>query len=197
MEENGPLVFGGGAILAMLFGWLGISAYRKKKAASSGAGEPIAEADLSAHSVFSTTVAPPPSEQETSQFSTTGMGMVAAQDTVDPVVEADTFLAFGRDAQAEEILLDALNVDPQPQALPIRVKLLEIYSARRDVAKFESVAKDVHGLTGGSGELWDKVASMGVAIDPGNDLYGSAAPIEADATAVMNMQATTIMRPAR
>lgn len=196
IEENGPLVFGGGAILAMLFGWLGISAYRKKKAASADSGAPIAEADLSAHSVFSTTVAPPPSEQETSQFSTTGMGMVAAQDTVDPVVEADTFLAFGRDAQAEEILLDALNADPQPQALPIRMKLLEIYSARRDTAKFESVAKDVQGLTGGSGELWDKVVAMGAAIDPGNSLYGSAAPIEADATAVMNMQATTIMRPA-
>jgi pilus assembly protein FimV len=150
---------------------------------------------LSAHSVFSTTVAPPPSEQETSQFSTTGMGMVAAQDTVDPVVEADTFLAFGRDAQAEEILLDALNVDPQPQAVPIRMKLLEIYSGRRDAAKFESVAKDVHGLTGGSGELWDKAAAMGAAIDPANGLYGAAAPIEADATAVMNMQATTIMRP--
>lgn len=195
MEENGPLVFGGGAVLALLFGWLGISAYRKKKAARAGSGTPLAEADLSAHSVFSTTVAPPPSEQETSQFSTTGMGMVAAQDTVDPVVEADTFLAFGRDAQAEEILLDALNVDPQPQALPIRMKLLEIYSARRDTGKFESVAKEVQGVTGGSGELWDKVVAMGSAIDPGNSLYGSAAPIEADATAVMNMQATTVLRP--
>lgn len=196
MEENGPLVFGGGAILALLFGWLGFTAYRKKKAAGADSGAPLAEADLSAHSVFSTTVAPPPSEQETSQFSTTGMGMVAAQDTVDPVVEADTFLAFGRDAQAEEILLDALNVDPQPQALPIRMKLLEIYSSRRDAAKFESVAKEVQGLTGGSGELWEKVVAMGAAIDPGNGLYGSSAPIEADATAVMNMQATTIMRPA-
>ncbi|MBI5898723.1 MAG: FimV family protein [Rhodocyclales bacterium] len=196
MEENGPLVLGGGAILAMLFGWLGFLAYRKKKAASADSGTPLAEADLSAHSVFSTTVAPPPSEQETSQFSTTGMGMVAAQDTVDPVVEADTFLAFGRDAQAEEILLDALNVDPQPQALPIRMKLLEIYSSRRDAAKFESVAKEVQGLTGGSGEQWDKVVAMGSAVDPGNALYGSAAPIDADATAVMNMSATTILRPA-
>ena len=86
--------------------------------------------DLSAHSVFSTTsVAPPPSEQETSQFSTTGMGMAANHETVDPVVEADTFLAFGRDAQAEEILLEALKTDPQRQA--IHLKLLDIYAARK------------------------------------------------------------------
>ncbi|MBI5109951.1 MAG: pilus assembly protein [Rhodocyclales bacterium] len=194
IEENAPLVFGGGAVLALLFGWLGISAYRKKKAASSAANAPLGEADLSAHSVFSsTTVAPPPSEQETSQFSTTGMGMVAAQDTVDPVVEADTFLAFGRDAQAEEILLDALSVDPQPQAIPIRMKLLEIYSGRKDAAKFESVAKEVHGLTGGSGETWEKVSAMGAAVDPANSLYGSASPADANATAVIDLQATTIL----
>jgi pilus assembly protein FimV len=194
LEENGPLVFGGGAVLALLFGWLGISAYRKKKAASSAANAPLGEADLSAHSVFSsTTVAPPPSEQETSQFSTTGMGMVAAQDTVDPVVEADTFLAFGRDAQAEEILLDALTVDPQPQAIPIRMKLLEIYAGRKDAAKFESVAKEVHGLTGGSGDTWDKVSAMGAALDPANSLYGSASPEDANATSVIDLQATAIL----
>ncbi len=197
LEENGPLVFGGGAVLALLFGWLGISAYRKKKAAKAVGGAALGDADLSAHSVFSTTtIAPPPSEQETSQFSTTGMGMVAAQDTVDPVVEADTFMAFGRDAQAEEILLDALKVEPQPQAIPIRMKLLEIYSGRKDSGKFESVARQLQDLTGGSGETWDKVQSMGAAIDPGNSLYGSAAPLDADATAVINVQATTILQGA-
>jgi pilus assembly protein FimV len=197
LEENGPLVFGGGAVLALLFGWLGISAYRKKKAAKAAGGAALGDADLSAHSVFSTTtIAPPPSEQETSQFSTTGMGMVAAQDTVDPVVEADTFMAFGRDAQAEEILLDALKVEPQPQAIPIRMKLLEIYSGRKDSGKFESVARQLQDLTGGSGETWEKVQGMGAAIDPGNSLYGSAAPLDADATTVMNVQATTILQGA-
>lgn len=195
LEENGPLVFGGGAVLAMLFGWLGLSAYRKKKAAKAAGGAALEDADLSAHSVFSgTTIAPPPSEQESSQFSTTGMGMVAAQDTVDPVVEADTFMAFGRDAQAEEILLDALKVEPQPQAIPIRMKLLEIYSARRDAGKFESVARELHELTGGSGETWDKVVSLGLALDPNNGLYGSAVSADPTETVVVNLQATTILQ---
>ena len=197
LEENGPLVFGGGALLALLFGWLGISAYRKKKAAKAIGGGALEDADLSAHSVFSTTtIAPPPSEQESSQFSTTGMGMVAAQDTVDPVVEADTFMAFGRDAQAEEILLDALKVEPQPQAIPIRMKLLEIYSGRKDAPKFESVARELQGLTGGTGDVWDKVVGMGAALDPGNALYGSAAPADANATAVLDISSTTILQGA-
>lgn len=176
LEENAPLVFGGGALVALLLGWLGFSAYRKKRTVLAEAVEPIAEVDLAAHSVFSTTsIAPPPSEQESSQFSTTMTGGAAGgQETVDPVVEADTFLAFGRDAQAEEILLEAIKTDPERQA--IHLKLLEIYSNRRNAAEFESIAKALHGLTGGVGEVWEKVAAMGVALDPTSPLYASAMP---------------------
>ncbi|MCX7149168.1 MAG: hypothetical protein NTY05_07110 [Rhodocyclales bacterium] len=194
IEENAPLVFGGGAVLALLFGWLGLSAYRKKRKATAEANVTIAETDLSAHSLFSsTTVAPPPSEQESSQFSSTGTGMAAHQETVDPVVEADTFLAFGRDAQAEEILLEALKTDPQRQA--IHLKLLDIYAARKNVSQFESVAKELHVLTGGTGAGWEKAAVMGAALDPANALYGSmpsAVPAAAPSAAV-DMNATMIV----
>lgn len=193
IEENAPLVFGGGAVLAALFGWLGISALRKKRAAAAEANATIAETDLSAHSVFSTTtVAPPPSEQEPSQFSATGMGMAAHQETVDPVVEADTFLAFGRDAQAEEILLEAMKADPQRQA--VHLKLLDIYAARKNVSQFESVAKELHVLTGGVGAGWEKATAMGSALDPANSLYASA-PSEAQPAAPAGaaaMDATTV-----
>jgi pilus assembly protein FimV len=195
IEENGPLVFGGGALLAALFGWLGFSAYRKKKAAASSANALVAEADLSAHSVFSTTtVAPPPSEQEASQFSTTGVGMVASNETVDPVVEADTFLAFGREAQAEEILLEALKTEPNRQA--IHLKLLDIYSGQKNAGRFGEVAQDMHALTGGSGDVWEKVAAMGIAIDPDNSLYSSAKAVDHDATVIRepDMESTTILR---
>ena len=182
-------------MLAILFGWLGISAFRKKRAAAAEANVPIAQTDLSAHSVFSTTsVAPPPSEQEPSQFSSAGLGMGANLETVDPVVEADTFLAFGRDAQAEEILLDALKTDPQRQA--IHLKLLDIYAARKNASRFESVAKDLHKVTGGAGAGWEKAAAMGAALDPENPLY---VPISHESTVVVpaaafDMEATTILR---
>lgn len=198
IEENAPLVFGGGAVLALLFGWLGFSTYRKKRAAAAEANSTIAETDLSAHSVFSTTsIAPPPSEQEASQFSSTGVGMAAHQEPVDPVVEADTFLAFGREAQAEEILLDALKTEPQRQA--IHMKLLTIYSARKSTSQFESVATELYSLTGGNGTDWEKASAMGAALDPENPLYGSAgssgqeeAPAEADMTSTTILRAATV-----
>lgn len=195
MEENAPLVFGGGAVLALLFGWLGFSAYRRKRSAAAEAPS-VAETDLSAHSMFSsTTIAPPPSEQEPSQFSSTGMGMAAHQETVDPVVEADTFLAFGRDAQAEEILQEALRADPKRQA--IHLKLLDIYFARKNVSQFGAVAKDLHALTGGAGSDWEKAAAMGATLDPGNSLYGSApSDVPEAAPAAVDMGATMIIQVA-
>lgn len=195
IEENAPLVFGGGAVLALLFGWLGYSAYRKKRAAAADEDALVAETDLSAHSVFSSTsVAPPPSEQEESQFSSTGIGMAATHETVDPVVEADTFLAFGRDAQAEEILLDALGTDPRRVA--IHLKLLDIYSARKNAQLFESAAKELHALTGGTGADWEKAALMGAELDSENPLYKSATPdVSSDASvAAVDPDATVILR---
>jgi pilus assembly protein FimV len=177
----------------LLFGWLGLSAYRKKRASAAEATPTIAETDLAAHSVFSTSsVAPPPSEQEASQFSSTGVGMAAHEETVDPVVEADTFLAFGRDAQAEEILLEALKTEPERQA--IHMKLLGIYSARKNTSQFESVAKDLRALTGGEGDDWTKAVGMGAAIDPQNPLYASASPGLEEEASVADMTSTTVLR---
>lgn len=194
IEENAPLVFGGGAVVALLLGWLGFSAYRKKHAVATDAVAPMADADLSAHSVFSASVAPPASEQEPSQFSSAGLGMVAHQETIDPIVEADTFLAFGRDAQAEEILLEALKTDPQRQA--IHLKLLDIYAERKNVSQFESVARQLYGLTGGVGTDWEKAAAMGADLDPGNSLYGSKPSVgqAVASVAAVDMGATMIFQ---
>ena len=43
-----------------------------------------------------------------------GLGNIDT-DEVDPIAEAEVYLAYGRDAQAEEILKDALKKDPQRQ----------------------------------------------------------------------------------
>jgi pilus assembly protein FimV len=46
-----------------------------------------------------------------SDFSQAGPGSIDT-DEVDPVAEADVYMAYGRDAQAEEILLEAKQKDP-------------------------------------------------------------------------------------
>jgi len=88
---------------------------------------------------------------------------------VDPVAEADVYLAYGRDLQAEEILREALRVNPERAA--IHLKLLEIHAKRRDLRAYEALASEVHKLTGGAGTEWNRVVELGKELDPGNPLY--------------------------
>ncbi len=107
--------------------------------------------------------------------SATGSSMVyspsqldAAGD-VDPVAEADVYLAYGRDLQAEEILKEAMRTNPARVA--IHVKLMEIYAKRRDTKAFESVANEAFAVTKGHGAEWETVSALGREIDPANPLY--------------------------
>jgi pilus assembly protein FimV len=98
---------------------------------------------------------------------------------VDPVAEADVYIAYGRDAQAEEILKEALRVHPERHAA--RLKLMEIYANRKDLRAFEAQASELHALTTGQGDEWAQAAALGRSIDAGNALY--AAPGGAGALA--------------
>jgi pilus assembly protein FimV len=88
---------------------------------------------------------------------------------VDPVAEADVYLAYGRDLQAEEILKEAMR--SSPERLAIRTKLLEVYAKRRDTKGFELLAAQLFSLSNGEGEDWAKAQELGRQIDPDNTLY--------------------------
>lgn len=94
---------------------------------------------------------------------------------VDPVAEADVYLAYGRDLQAEEILKEALRADGGRVA--IRSKLLEVYAKRADARSFETQARQVLEMTGGVGDEWERAKELGRQIDPANELYQQGGPI--------------------
>ncbi len=103
-------------------------------------------------------------------FSQAGLGTIDTHD-VDPIAEAEVYMAYGRDAQAEEILKEAINKNPDRHET--RVKLLEIYAAQRNTTAFESVAGELFAAIGSKkNPLWDKACEMGRSIDPTNPLYG-------------------------
>ncbi|MDQ3026667.1 MAG: LPXTG cell wall anchor domain-containing protein [Pseudomonadota bacterium] len=104
-------------------------------------------------------------------FDKTGPGSVDT-DEVDPVAEAEVYIAYGRDAQAEEILKEAMARDKGRHEIPL--KLLEIYHARKSATAFETVAKELRANVGEGSPLWQKAAAMGAQIDPTNPLYGGA-----------------------
>ena len=95
----------------------------------------------------------------------------AQADEVDPLAEAEIYIAYGRDQQAEEILKEALTKYPKRE--DVQIKLLEIYSARKDKSAFGKLAGDLHKLTGGAGDNWTKAAGMGYVLDPANPLYAA------------------------
>ena len=96
---------------------------------------------------------------------------------VDPVAEADVYLAYGRDLQAEEILKEALRHNPE--RLSVYVKLAEIYAKRQDRTALESTAQDLYQQTQGAGPDWTRVADLGRELDPANPLYQAQAQTQA------------------
>ena len=147
---------------------------------------------LTANSVFRSTGGQSVDTSHTpaqTDFSQAGPGSIDT-DEVDPVAEADVYMAYGRDAQAEEILLEAKQKDPT--RLAIHLKLLEIYSNRKDLKQFETLASDLYSETAGVGADWEKAAAMGRLLDPENPLYGGsaqaapAAEFDADATVIVS-----------
>jgi pilus assembly protein FimV len=117
----------------------------------------------------------------------------AESDDVDPIAEADVYMAYGRDAQAEELLKEALGKDANRVA--VHAKLLEIYASRKDAKNFEQTALKVKSLTNGAGPDWDKAMALGQSVDPSNGLYGGgggAAPAAAAPAAAAPAAAPTL-----
>ena len=174
--DNPLYLAGGGGVLALLGGYAAYAVRRKRKDAATGFQNSIVTGgDLKANSVFGNTGGQSIDTGNSSfqsDFSTSGSAAVDT-DEVDPVAEADVYMAYGRDAQAEEILKEALQKDPNRQT--VRMKLLEIYSQRGDAASFGNTANELHVATGGVGEQWERAAALGKSIDPANSLYGGGA----------------------
>lgn len=111
-----------------------------------------------------------------------------AADDVDPVAEADVYLAYGRDLQAEEILKEAVRTTPR--RLAIHTKLLDIFAKRRDAKSFEATAMQAFRLAGRNSLDWARACELGLSIDPNNPLYqpggapddSSLIPLDTNAT---------------
>lgn len=168
--ENPLLPVGAAGLIALLVG-LGIYKVRQRKKAAT-LDSAFVESRLQPESFFGASGG---QNVDTNDNPATGSSMVYspsqldAVDDVDPVAEADVYMAYGRDLQAEEILKDALRSNPN--RLAIHQKLLEIYTKRRDAKAFEGVATLAFNLTNGTGTDWEQVCEKGLEIDPDNALY--------------------------
>ncbi|WP_233259668.1 FimV/HubP family polar landmark protein [Ramlibacter sp. WS9] len=191
-----------GGLLAFLLGFAFYRAQQRKK--STQVDSSFLESRLQPDSFFGASGG---QRIDTNEGNATGSSMVyspsqldAAGD-VDPVAEADVYLAYGRDLQAEEILKEAMRTTPNRVA--VHSKLLEIYSKRRDAKAFELVATEAYGLTRGEGSEWEHICELGQELDPSNSLYrpggqppgGAAAAAAAAAVSTGAFGATATTQP--
>lgn len=95
---------------------------------------------------------------------------VVQADEVDPIAEADVYIAYGRDEQAEEVLLD--GVASNPNRLDIKHKLLGLYHKNKNTEGFERVAEELYSQRDLlNPEVWSDVCRMGKDLDSGNPLF--------------------------
>ena len=177
--DNPLALAGGGGVIALL---AGLAFYRvRQRRTAAQVDSAYLESRLQPDSFFGNSGGQRVDTNDSNVGSSSSMvyspSQLDAGDDVDPVAEADVYLAYGRDLQAEEILKEALR--NHPTRVAIHQKLLEIYAKRRDVKSFGSVAKEAYKVTAGQGPEWDAITELGRDLDPANTMYqpgGAPAP---------------------
>lgn len=94
------------------------------------------------------------------------------QGEIDPISEADVYLAYGRYQQAEELMRDILR--DQPSRDDCKLKLLEIYYSNKNEHAFEGYANEIAKAGKKDDvEFWSKVTKMGCEICQNSKLFSS------------------------
>ncbi len=173
-----PAYLGAGVGVLVLIGALAVRAVKRRRESKAEAEEagpaPVVGAVPPSSPAYNST------DTDLSAASARAANDIAEE--VDPVAEAEIFLAYGRDAQAEDLLKEALAADPT--RYEIHLKLLQIYANRKDTNAFEQLARELQKGTGGSGYLWDQAIRLGYQIDPDNPRYAAGRPSGGEAAAV-------------
>ena len=172
---DNPMLLPGAGVLVALIAGLGV--YRLRGRLRKGERETsFLESRLQPDSFFGAsggqrvdTHDAPSSASSSASSMSYSLSQLDAIGDVDPVAEADVYLAYGRDLQAEEILKEAMRANPE--RLAVRSKLLEVYAKRRDTKGFELLAGQLFALTGPDSEEWHKAQELGRQIDAANPLY--------------------------
>ncbi len=89
---------------------------------------------------------------------------------IDPVSEADVYIAYGRYEKAKNLVKSAIKHDPERHEL--KLKLLEILFLEKDTEAFVGQAEELYAALGGAEDpLWNEAVAMGHELCPENSLF--------------------------
>ncbi|MBI3771387.1 MAG: FimV family protein [Gammaproteobacteria bacterium] len=108
------------------------------------------------------------------EYSTSDIGSIHTEEAdIDPVAEADVYLAYRRYEQAEVLLKEAIRNHPDRSEL--RLKLMEIYHTTKNKEAFEAQAESLYAMAGGQGnQVWSQAIEMGRELCPEHPLFAEA-----------------------
>ena len=126
------------------------------------------------------------SEYSTEEFK----GLQEDTAEVDPVSEADVYIAYGRYQQAEEILREAMATGNDSAA--VKYKMLEVYYATQKKDAFASLAEEMvqSGQHEEDPKAWEHIQTMGKDLDKTNPLFIAGVSAAVAATAAAATEAT-------
>lgn len=180
---------GAGAVALLGAGWMFLRNKRRKDLDSFERGI-LTSGGLRANTVFGNTTGSA-STSDTSfltDFAQSADGSMIDTNDVDPIAEAEVYMAYGRDAQAEEILKDAITKEPKRYEL--HLKLLEMYAGRKDTSAFEAIAGELYTTLGADDPTWVKVAEIGHTMEPENPLYDVSKVVAVASLATQKLDAS-------
>lgn len=203
-----PVAQGLAAAALLALAGLGFVIQRRRKSTDKGAKPGGNEFDATTGHLTAPVIPSP----DTGDFTDAHTEEAATHpDEVDPISEADLFLNFGRDEQAEEVLKDAMLRTPDNHK--IHLKLLGIYANRQDADAFAKVAAvleksgDVEAmrqadvlaqkLQRASMEDADSATSLLAAVNPDvePDIAFDEIPVDHDLTAFEPVEAVEEVLP--
>lgn len=182
---NPALMAAGGGVVALLLG-IAVFIIRRRKSTEAEFAESILVAPQgTAVDGSSDADLAPASTDETSLLSDFSPSDIdALQDEtgeVDPLSEADVYVAYGRYQQAEELIQQAIEKDDD--RIELKFKLLEIYYSIQNKSAFTELAQRLanEGAENKNPQAWAQVVSMGQELVPNEVLFGAAVEQQSEA----------------
>ncbi len=122
------------------------------------------------------------SEYSTEEFK----GLQEDTAEVDPVSEADVYIAYGRYQQAEEILREAMESGNNSAA--VKYKMLEVYYATQNKDRFNALAEEMvnSGQYEEDPKAWEHIQTMGRDLDKANPLFAAGVAAAGAAAATVD-----------
>ncbi len=184
LKENATYLGIGGVGLVLLLGLIGLFIKRRREAVAGFQESILVEGETGGVTEELSQASSPKSEltDDISFLSDFTPSDIEAyhEDTgeVDPISEADVYIAYGRYQQAEELLGQAIK--QYPERLDLKHKLAEVAYAKKDRETFASVAAELNqaGARRENPEAWQKILVMGSELLPDNELFAGAGSVQ-------------------